>query len=695
MTHILLIADATESAASCWPQTTRAIADLLAALPAGSVAGIALLGTNLMWPVEAWRPDLPLPAEAAATGSFVAPVMAGVRARGLALRWAVIAGSGEVFDLADWAAAGIGWALLRTGDASLQAPGGRTAEFALAGGVAPLVSLLAAAPPSPPPAAERDLTGSIKQRWELDPTGYPMVYVPPLGAFVHLFPVAKPQFEAFLAAAPSPARRDRWYGELLALNPRLSPWSQHAWQATSSFSSPACCRRTRRRSPATWGRASASPTWRAGAPPTAGWRSRSFRSRPRGWNTRWRRPPAASGRAAGRSPAAHAAGPLADAGRRRWSGPPRRTGISWRWASRATRSTRTTAIRSGIGRGSRRRRSAGANGFGMRSDEESHDAHHHRRTTFLQQRARGAIAHRPPRLPDHRAHAYPPCGGGGRHRGSRPICHCAWGSDQAPVLPAAGRALRGLADRAAGRAGRVRPQRALPGAHAGLRRRDLRRAGALPAGCAGAVPLCHEPRRRLPPGGAGQGPGAAGHASRSSLHGSSRRWPTPARWPAEGLALLGRLAWRAAELLGRREPVLAGRHGRRAVWRCSACSSCWPRRHSAALLSFDTRVEGCNFGPQVTFWAHGYVEPPQRDVKHLLDARPGGRVRVRPAGGRGWALRDVDAPGRAALRPGRCAAHAAVGGRAGRCADDWRAPGGRAATRGQPSRTRSSSASPA
>ena len=102
MPHILLIADATESAASCWPQTTRAIADLLASLPAGAVAGVALLGTNLMWPVEAWRPDLPLPPEAAATGSLVSPVMAGIRARGLAPRWAVIAGSGEVFDLADW-----------------------------------------------------------------------------------------------------------------------------------------------------------------------------------------------------------------------------------------------------------------------------------------------------------------------------------------------------------------------------------------------------------------------------------------------------------------------------------------------------------------------------------------------------------------------------------------------------------------
>ncbi len=225
MTHILLIADATENAASCWPATTRAIADLLTALPSGSVAGIALLGTNLMWPVEAWRPDLLLPAEATATGSFVAPVMAGMRARGLAPAWAVIVGSDEVFDVADWTGAGTSWALLRTGAASLQASGGRIAEFSAAGGIAPLVSLLAAAAPSPLSIAERDLTGSIKQRWELDPAGYPLVYAPPLGAFVHLFPVAKPQFEAFLAGAPSPARRDAWYGGLLALNPRLSPWS--------------------------------------------------------------------------------------------------------------------------------------------------------------------------------------------------------------------------------------------------------------------------------------------------------------------------------------------------------------------------------------------------------------------------------------------------------------------------------------
>jgi hypothetical protein len=225
MTLVLIIADATESAAACWPKTARAIAGLLVALPAGSVAGVALLGTELMWPAEAWQPGLPLPTEASGAGSFVAPVMAGVKTRRLNPRWGVIAGSGEVFDLPDWTAAGLSWALLRTGEASLQAADGRIAEFAAADGLAALASLLGAEPQIAPRRVQRELTGAIKQRWALDPTGYPMIYVPPLAAFLHLFPVAKPQFEAFLAAAPSPARGDAWYGELLALNPRLSPWA--------------------------------------------------------------------------------------------------------------------------------------------------------------------------------------------------------------------------------------------------------------------------------------------------------------------------------------------------------------------------------------------------------------------------------------------------------------------------------------
>jgi len=128
-----------------------------------------------------------------------------------------------------------------------------------------------------------------------------------------------------------------------------------------------------------------------------------------------------------------------------------------------------------------------------------------------------------------------------------------------------------------------------------------------------------------------------------------------ARWPAEGLALLGRLAWRATELTERREPVIlvgtdAEQFGMLGLLFLLAPPS------QRSLLSFDTRMEGCNFGPQVTFWAHGHVEPPQHDVRHLVDARSGGRVRsALPATGDGpyatWMLQDALPSGLAPALP--------------------------------------------
>lgn len=118
-----------------------------------------------------------------------------------------------------------------------------------------------------------------------------------------------------------------------------------------------------------------------------------------------------------------------------------------------------------------------------------------------------------------------------------------------------------------------------------------------------------------------------------------------ARWQAEGLALLGRLAWRASELTARREPViLVGTDAEQVGMLGLLFLLAAPSQRSS--LSFDTRVDGCNFGPAVTFWGHGYEAPPQADVKHLLDARSGGRVRsALPATGDGpyatWMLRDA------------------------------------------------------
>ena len=55
----------------------------------------------------------------------------------------------------------------------------------------------------------------------VDRTGFPLVHVENLGLDVHLLPVTKVQFEAFLAE--SNAYGDLWYEEVLRVNARCSP----------------------------------------------------------------------------------------------------------------------------------------------------------------------------------------------------------------------------------------------------------------------------------------------------------------------------------------------------------------------------------------------------------------------------------------------------------------------------------------
>jgi len=55
--------------------------------------------------------------------------------------------------------------------------------------------------------------------WSCDRTGFPMLELPELGWAVHLFPVAKVQWERFLA---EPNRfGDSWYEEVLQISPRI------------------------------------------------------------------------------------------------------------------------------------------------------------------------------------------------------------------------------------------------------------------------------------------------------------------------------------------------------------------------------------------------------------------------------------------------------------------------------------------
>lgn len=142
-------------------------------------------------------------------------------------RSVIIVGSGEIFDLDDWTGDPRvdGWLLVRIGERSLQGPGGRVSEITkeqiLSGDIDTLLSYFSR---FAPPAAEpvRRAQDSDAYEWQVDSCGYPLVFVEPLGAYVHLFPVAKPQFERLISTGRHREFDDTWYEEILTLNPRAS-----------------------------------------------------------------------------------------------------------------------------------------------------------------------------------------------------------------------------------------------------------------------------------------------------------------------------------------------------------------------------------------------------------------------------------------------------------------------------------------
>lgn len=219
---ILIIADATESAAPFWSQTAKTIAELINTVPAKAVNSIYLLGTKVCLEPADWHAKIPIPSEAKGSGSFLAPVMSALRITRVIPQTIVIVGAGEVFDLADWVGNDTHWVLVLSGQESLQGPDGRLLEVPH-GAIGTLSEILTVFPKIVSPTTESGLEGIVNQLWDLDRAGFPLVYVPPIQAYVHLFPVTKLQFEYFLAEARLTGYSDGWYAELLKLNPRLSP----------------------------------------------------------------------------------------------------------------------------------------------------------------------------------------------------------------------------------------------------------------------------------------------------------------------------------------------------------------------------------------------------------------------------------------------------------------------------------------
>jgi len=70
---------------------------------------------------------------------------------------------------------------------------------------------------------------------KLDPTGFPVVWVQSINAYLHWLPVTKIQFEFFLCAEPSAQFDAQWYDDILQLNTRVSPQDITAANYWSAF----------------------------------------------------------------------------------------------------------------------------------------------------------------------------------------------------------------------------------------------------------------------------------------------------------------------------------------------------------------------------------------------------------------------------------------------------------------------------
>lgn len=219
---VVVVADASESAISYWSRTTQIIQDLLYTQPR-----IYLLGhtTPLTDNTEILDfADFPPPQ--ARHCSLIAPIMYDLLHRYQPVDLLIIIGSGEIWDLRDWLNLPLigRWLLARVGPDSLQANDLTQPEYP-AEQIEAVLSQLSSSPSpvranSPPAGPQWSSAGHL---WDIDRSGFPLIYVEPLNAFVHLFPVAKAQFEQFLWQHNPLQWGDDRYQELLALNPRTAP----------------------------------------------------------------------------------------------------------------------------------------------------------------------------------------------------------------------------------------------------------------------------------------------------------------------------------------------------------------------------------------------------------------------------------------------------------------------------------------
>jgi hypothetical protein len=224
--RVVLVIDGSQSALSYWSEIRSLALELGSAFPNAVGPDVYLLNSGVAQTLAAFADTkLDLTRHEDVVCSLVAPVIRDLVQRAQKIDALVLIGNGEVFDLADWIGhpAIRNWVLVRLGpDPLTSGVDQKTDEISTDLPAAVYERLLNPVQKQVQYSYRVEPTGVANDRWKFDPTGYPIVRIDPLQSYLHLFPVAKAQFERFIAGGTATSWGDEEYAELLNLNPRVS-----------------------------------------------------------------------------------------------------------------------------------------------------------------------------------------------------------------------------------------------------------------------------------------------------------------------------------------------------------------------------------------------------------------------------------------------------------------------------------------
>lgn len=223
--HVVLVVDGSESALRYWTEIRSLALEVGSALSDTIVPEVYLLNSGEVTDMMKLADTRPESSTESRHCSLIAPVMRDLIRRRQKTDAVIVIGNGEVFDLPDW----LGhpsvdrWILVHLGPDRLlsEKTEGRN-EITEDAAVAVYERLLGPIESKRSFSTNTKVSSVANDRWSVDRSGFPIVRIDSLQRYVHLFPVAKIQFEKFISDRNDSSWGDDVYGELLALNSRAS-----------------------------------------------------------------------------------------------------------------------------------------------------------------------------------------------------------------------------------------------------------------------------------------------------------------------------------------------------------------------------------------------------------------------------------------------------------------------------------------